>query len=282
MAMKPDCLPMSLTTEMPPLLRASTRAEMSERCASSTAVSKPKQRSICGRGRGRGWGVDVARQANQQPQGRRAPYRPTTRPSNPPSHPPTAPSTRPTHQLDVVVNGLRDTHHVAHHALRCALFGNRVRRRVAAVAANHVAAAGAAGRRWAQRREHACLAPAAAPRAETSRAEQAGGPHAQLIDAPEAQPLHDGRHLGIAARRALQHAGAGMGARAGVQVGVQPRALPTCAGTALPCPSSAPCPAPLAQLPRSRSRPRHPRTSTVPPLSWMPSTADLDSCTGLA
>jgi hypothetical protein len=33
---------------MPPLLRASTRALMRERCASSTAVSNPKQRSICG------------------------------------------------------------------------------------------------------------------------------------------------------------------------------------------------------------------------------------------
>lgn len=44
--MKPDCRPISLTTLMPPLLRASTRAEMRLRCASSTAVSKPKQRSI--------------------------------------------------------------------------------------------------------------------------------------------------------------------------------------------------------------------------------------------
>jgi hypothetical protein len=48
-AMNPDCRPMSLTIEMPAALRASTRALMSERCASSTAVSKPKHRSICGR-----------------------------------------------------------------------------------------------------------------------------------------------------------------------------------------------------------------------------------------
>ena len=56
MAMNPDCRPISLTTLMPPALRASTRAEISERCASSTAVSNPKQRSICGGGRGRGGG----------------------------------------------------------------------------------------------------------------------------------------------------------------------------------------------------------------------------------
>ena len=46
MAMNPDCRPISLTTEMPPEERASTRALIRLRCASSTAVSNPKQRSI--------------------------------------------------------------------------------------------------------------------------------------------------------------------------------------------------------------------------------------------
>ena len=46
-AMNPDCLPMSLTMASPRYaLEASTFAASSARCASSTAVSKPKQRSI--------------------------------------------------------------------------------------------------------------------------------------------------------------------------------------------------------------------------------------------
>lgn len=47
------------------------------------------------------------------------------------------------HQLDVIVNRLGHAHHVAHDALLPALLGNRVRRRVAAVAANHVQLRGA-------------------------------------------------------------------------------------------------------------------------------------------
>jgi hypothetical protein len=61
MAMNPDCLPISFTTLMPPELRASTRALISDRCASSTAVSNPKQRSICRGGRGQ-----AGRQAGRQ------------------------------------------------------------------------------------------------------------------------------------------------------------------------------------------------------------------------
>ena len=49
MAMKPEERPMSLTTDTPPALYASTRAQMSDRCASSTAVSNPNVRSICGK-----------------------------------------------------------------------------------------------------------------------------------------------------------------------------------------------------------------------------------------
>ena len=45
--MNPDCLPISLTIARPRYaLEASTLAASSARCASSTAVSKPKQRSM--------------------------------------------------------------------------------------------------------------------------------------------------------------------------------------------------------------------------------------------
>lgn len=46
-AMNPDCLPISFTIAKPlKALEASTLAASKARCASSTAVSKPKQRSI--------------------------------------------------------------------------------------------------------------------------------------------------------------------------------------------------------------------------------------------
>jgi hypothetical protein len=57
MAMKPDCRPISFTSPMPLCaLLASTLAAISARCASSTAVSNPKQRSTCA------WPATPARQ----------------------------------------------------------------------------------------------------------------------------------------------------------------------------------------------------------------------------
>lgn len=123
-----------------------------------------------------------------------------------------------THQLDVVIDGLGHPHHVAHHALRRTLLGDGVRSRVAAIAANHVAGGPGEGGRGSGRvrRRRATWVRQQPSQADTCQPQHARAPcrhkhsmalqqSSQVVDAPEAQPLHNGGHLGIATRRTLHN-----------------------------------------------------------------------------
>lgn len=100
------------------------------------------------------------------------------------------------------------------------------------------------------------------------------------VDAPQPQPLHNLRDLGVAARGALRSAAQrSVRFRAAAYQGDGVVGLK--GPPALRCQALCLRPAPLCPpLPQTNYHP--PFTSTVPPLSWMPSTHCLVSCTGLA
>ena len=196
-----------------------------------------------------------------------------------PPHTP-LPTPHPPHQLDVIVDGLGHAHDVADDALLLALLCNRVR---------GCARGGRGG--WGGRMVCACAGPPHAARRCThthkppTSVAAVAADDKQHVDAPKPQPIHNLSHLGIAARRALRWC-----VRAWGHVGAQGHEQRPRLGPLFP-PRTRPSPSPLAAgLAPSRPPPRLPHppllppplTSTVPPLSWMPSTLTRDSCTGLA